>query len=309
MIFFFYGPNAYATRHEIHRMTEAYIKKTGSDLGFERLEGPNLSLKTLQATLQASPFLATSRLVIVDDFGKVKVTGEALERVLASIPSTTVVIFCDSEVDQRTAYYKTMHKVARNVKFEALTGAQLNAWVSNEAKQLGGSIDRAGVQALLATAGENQWRLSGEISKLVSYQSKITAETVALLVVPTLNQSIFDLVEAMTAGRGKAALGAYHELLAERTNEIYLLTMVIWQLRNLLLARTAHGLAPNDLAKVAGMSPYVATKAMQAARSYDESTLKQAFLAATECEYRIKSGIEPAQPAVERLILEVATKR
>ena len=53
----------------------------------------------------------------------------------------------------------------------------------------------------------------------------------ALLVVPTLNQSIFDLVEAMTAGRGKMAMGAYHELLAERTNEIYLLTMVIWQLR------------------------------------------------------------------------------
>ena len=309
MIFFFYGPNAYAARHEIHRMSEAYVKKTGSDIGFERLEGAGLTLKGLQTTLQTSPFLATSRLVIIDDFGKVKVTSEALEHTLASIPSTTVAVFYDSDVDQRTAYYKTMHKVARNVKFEAMTGSQLIAWVTNETKRLGGTIERPAAQALLATAGEDQWRLSGELSKLVSYQPKVTAETVAFLVVPTLNQSIFDLVEAMTAGRGKAALGAYHELLAERTNEIYLLTMVIWQLRNLLLARTAHGLAPNDLAKVAGMSPYVAGKAMQAARAYDESTLKQAFLAATECEYRIKSGREPAQPAVERLILEVATKR
>jgi DNA polymerase-3 subunit delta len=309
MIFFFYGPNAYAARHEIHRMTEAYIKKTGSDLGFERLDGSNLTLKGLQATLQASPFLATSRLVIVDDFGKVKVTGEALEAAMAVIPSTTVAVFYDAEVDQRTAYFKTMQKIARSVKFEAMTGAQLVAWVSAETKRLGGTIDRTAAQALLAAAGEDQWRLSGEINKLVNYQSKVTPETVALLVVPTLNQSIFDLVEAMTAGRGKAAMSAYHELLAERTNEIYLLTMVIWQLRNLLLARTAVGLAPNDLAKVAGMSPYVAGKAMQAARSFDESALKQAFLAATECEYRIKSGREPAQPAVERLILEVATKR
>jgi DNA polymerase-3 subunit delta len=309
MIFFFYGPNAYAARHEIHRMTQAYIKKTGSDLGLERVDGSNLNLKTLQAALQTSPFLATSRLVIIDDFGKVKVTSEALEASLAVIPSTTVAVFYDSDVDQRTAYYKTMHKVARSVKFEALSTPHLITWITNEAKRLGGSTDRAGAQALLSTAGEDQWRLSGEISKLVSYQPKITPETVALLVVPALHQSIFDLVEAMTAGRGKAALGVYHELLAERTNEIYLLTMVIWQLRNLLLARTAHGLAPNDLAKVAGMSPYVAGKAMQAARAYDESTLKQAFLAATDCEYRIKSGLEPAQPAVERLILEVATKR
>lgn len=309
MIFFFYGPNAYAARHEIHRMTEAYIKKTGSDLGFERLDGSSLNLHTLQATLQASPFLATSRLIIIDDFGKVKVTGEALEKVLASIPSTTVAVFYDGEVDQRTAYFKTMHKVARNVKFEAMNGSELTAWIMAEAKRLGGSIDRTAAQALLTTAGEDQWRLSGEINKLVNYQPKITTETIALLVVPTLSQSIFDLVEAMTAGRGKAAMSAYHELLAERTNEIYLLTMVIWQLRNLLLARTAVGLAPNDLAKVAGMSPYVAGKAMQAARSFDESTLKQAFLAATECEYRIKSGLDPAQPAIERLILEVATKR
>jgi DNA polymerase-3 subunit delta len=309
MIFFFYGPNAYGARHEIHRMTEAYVKKTGSDLGFERIDGSNLNLKSLQSTLQASPFLATSRLVIVDDFGKVKVTSEALEATLAVIPSTTVAVFYDGEVDQRTAYFKTMQKIARTVKFEAMSSSELTNWIMAEAKRLGGSIDRPTAQALLAAAGEDQWRLSGELSKLVSYQTKISKETVALMVVPTLNQSIFDLVEAMTAGRGKAAMSAYHELLAERTNEIYLLTMVIWQLRNLLLARTAVGLAPNDLAKVAGMSPYVAGKAMQAARSFDESTLKQAFLAATECEYRIKSGREPAQPAVERLILEVATKR
>jgi DNA polymerase-3 subunit delta len=309
MIFFFYGPNAYAARQELHRMTKAYTQKTGSDLGLERLDGSSLTLKGLQATLQASPFLATSRLVIIEDFGKVKVTGEELEASLAAIPSTTVAVFYDSEVDQRTAYYKTMHRVARNVKFDNQTSAQLVTWLINEAKRLGGSIDRPAAQALLAAAGEDQWRLSGEISKLVSYKPKVTTETIQLLVVPTLNQSIFDLVEAMTAGRSKAALGVYHDLLAERTNEIYLLTMVIWQLRNLLLARTAHGLAPNDLAKVAGMSPYVAGKAMQAARAYDETTLKQAFLAATECEYRIKSGREAAQPAVERLILDVATKR
>jgi len=309
MIFFFYGPNTYAARQELQRMTDGYLKKVGTDFGLERLDGSGLTLKQLQSNLQASPFLATSRLVIIDGFGKMKVTGAELESMLAAVPATTVAVFYDAEVDQRTAYYKTIIKIARTVKFEAETGAQLVAWIAKETKRLGGSIDRTAAQALLDTAGEDQWRLSGGLSKLVSYQPAVTTETVKLLVVPQLNQTIFDLVEAMTAGRGKAALTLYHNLLAERTNEIYLLTMVIWQLRNLLLAKTSRGLSPNELAKAAGMSPYVAGKALTAARAYDETTLKQAFLAAAECEYKIKTGQIPPQPALEQLILEIAAKR
>lgn len=309
MIFFFYGPNTYAARQELQRMTNGYLKKVGTDFGLEHLDGSGLSLNQLQANLQASPFLATSRLVIVDGFGKVKVTSEGLTAMLAAVPATTVVVFYDAEVDQRTTYYKTIIKTARIVKFEAETTSQLLQWISKETKRLGGSIDRLSAQALLEAAGEDQWRLSGELSKLVSYRTVVTVETIKLLVAPQVSQTIFDLVEAMTAGRGKAAMTYYHNLLAERANEIYLLTMIIWQLRNLLLAKTSHGLSPNELAKTAGMSPYVAGKALTVARAYDEATLKQAFLAAAECEYRIKTGQIPPQPALERLILEVAAKR
>lgn len=305
MIFFFYGPNLYAAQAELERMTSAYLKKAGSDFGLERLEG-NASWEQLQGALLATPFLANSRLVIISDFGKAKPDPDRLAKLIEGMPSTTVAVFYDREADRRTGYFKTLCNLARAVEFKLLTTPELVQWIGREVKRQGGSITRSVAQQLLEVAGEDQWRLSGEIAKLVAYQPEVTKETIAELVVPNLNQSVFDLVDAMTAGRGKAALTAYHALLAERTNELYLLTMIIWQLRNLLTAKSAAGMAAAELASKTGLSPYVANKSIAAAQPYRESTLKKAFLAAVECEYNIKSGRQPAAPAVENLIVAVA---
>jgi DNA polymerase-3 subunit delta len=141
----------------------------------------------------------------------------------------------------------------------------------------------------------------------VNYAPEVTVETVRRLVVPGIDQSIFDLVEAMTAGRADVALSAFHRLLAAKESELYVLTMVQWQLRNLLLAKTAPGgMSPADLAKAAGMSPYVAGKMMAAQSRHSETDLREAYRAAADCELDIKSGRLKPEVAVEQLIYRVA---
>lgn len=306
MIFFFYGPNTFEMRQEIRRMEEGYRKKTGSDFGVERIDGAKTPIREIRNTLQAAPFLVTSRLMIVEDLGAQKPDAEAAGSLLEGVPDTTVVIFVDREADKRTAYFKTLSAKARAVEFAPVKGPQLLGWIEKEAGRQGGSIDRAAAQELVRLVGEDQWALAGEIAKLVAYEANVTKETVAILAVPRLSVTIFDLVDGMVAGRADEALRRYGELLELRTNEIYILTMVQWQLRNLLLAKTAGAMSQADLAKAAGMSPYVAGKAQAKARTLAEDALTEAFLASVECERRIKTGAEKADIAVERLILRVA---
>jgi DNA polymerase III delta subunit len=155
-------------------------------------------------------------------------------------------------------------------------------------------------------AGEEQWRLRGEITKLANYNPEITVESIEKMVVPGHNESIFDLVEAMSAGKQKEALSLYHDLLGQQINEIYILSMIIWQLRNLLLAKTAGDMPSAELAKQAGMSPFVASKMQTKQRHLSEAAIKQAFLEAVETDYQIKTGQGAADVLVERLILRVA---
>lgn len=307
MTFFFYGPNSYALREQVRQMVAAYMAKTGSDMGLERIDGAATKPDSLLAALQAAPFLTTSRLVIIDSVAANKATAAKLADLLDAVPKTTVAVFTEREVDQRTTAFKTLMKADKVVKFEPLAPGQLLAWCKKQVEQLGGTADRAALQALIDTAGEDQWRLEGEITKLVNFEPAITAAAVRELVTPSIDQSIFDLVEAMTAGRTAEALGGYHRMLASRESEIYILTMIQWQLRNLLLAKTAGGRNQAELAKAAGMSPYVAGKMLAAQRRFDEQTLAEAYRAAADCEYDIKSGRLAGVPAVEQLIYRLAT--
>jgi DNA polymerase-3 subunit delta len=306
MTLFFYGSNTYALRKQLAQMVEAYRAKAGSDYGLERVDGATVKPRDLNATLQASPFLATSRLVIVEGLASNKSIGDKLAGIMAGVPDTTVAVFVDREVDQRTTVFRTLTKADKVMKFEPLSGPKLLGWVKAQIEAMGGSAEPAALRELVEMAGEDQWRLEGEVNKLVNYNAKVTVETVRELVAPSVERSIFDLVEAMAAGRTAAALTGYHGLLKQKESEIYILTMVQWQLRNLLLAKTAPNMPPAELAKAAGMSPYVAGKMMAAQSGLDEEMLKIAYKAAADCEYDIKSGRIKAEAAVEQLIYKVS---
>lgn len=307
MTLFFYGPNTYELRAAVAQMTSAYVAKAGSDFGLERIDGSAATPATLSAALTATPFLATSRLVVIEGLAQSKLAADALAKMLAAIPSTTVAVFVDTKVDQRTAVFKQLQKADKVMKFEALSGQKLLAWLAAEAVRLGQSLEPAVLRALVEAAGDDQWRLSNELHKLVHSGRPVTVELVRELVEKGSEQTIFELVEAMTAGRVELALRVWRSLLERRESEIYVLTMVQWQLRNLLLAKTAPPqMSPADVAKATGMSPYVAGKMAAAQSGVNEQVLRRAFSAAAECEYEIKSGKAKAAPAVERLIYSVA---
>jgi len=308
MIFFFYGPNTYAARRQIAKLTAEYRKKTGSDLGLERIDGTTVKPEALNASLQATPFLANSRLVVVEDLGANKAIAPKIETYLEHIPETTVVVFYDPAVDQRTVYFKTVSKQVRAIKFEALMPAKLQQWVVREVHAAGAEIDRPAIGRLLELAGEDQWRLSNEIAKLAAYNSPISVESVDIMVDENHTETIFNLVEAMTAGKTQEALRLYRQLHADGQNEMYMLSMVIWQLRNLLVAKAAGDVNSGELAKTAGMSPYVATKMLSKRNLFNEDQLKKAFLQAVDTDYQIKSGGGSAETLVEQLILSIAAR-
>jgi DNA polymerase-3 subunit delta len=307
MTIFFYGPNIYAIRTQLQHMTVAYLAKAKSDFGLERLDGSSVKWNDLSASLQATPFLASSRLVIVNGLSANKLEGGKLADLMQRVPTTTVAVFVEKEVDLRTSVYKELSKADKVVKFDQLAGSRLQAWIRSEIERLGGNADGAAIRELMELAGDDQWRLSEEINKLVNYDPSLTVETVRMLVTPSVERSIFELVEAVTLGRTSAALNGFHALLRQKESEMYVLTMVQWQLRNLLLAKTAPAsMSPSELAKAAGMSPYVAGKMVAAQQRVSESVLSAAYKAAADCEFDIKTGRIRSEAAVEQLLYRIS---
>src|SRR5207249_4896470 len=107
---------------------------------------------------------------------------EKVAQFLDKVPETTVAVFNDGEVDQRTTYFKGMTKQAKvkAVKYGKLNLPQLQNWVKKQVQTLGGTIEPAALARLIDLAGDDQWRLEQEIQKLVNYQTAVTPESVKL---------------------------------------------------------------------------------------------------------------------------------
>jgi DNA polymerase III subunit delta len=307
MTIFFYGPNSYELRRQVGQMVAAYVKKAGSDMGLERIDGQSVAISKLLAALQAAPFLANSRLVIVEGLAGNKAAAQTLAELMSKVPASTVALFVEREVDQRTVAFRALKQADKVLKFEVVTGPKLLSWIKSQVVALGGAIEAPAARELIDLAGEDQWRLSGELHKLVHFQPEVTVQTVRHLVVPSTERSIFELVEAMTAGKTAAALQYYRALLSQKESEIYILTMIQWQLRNLLLAKLAPaGMSPPELAADAGMSPFVAGKAAGLQGRLSEQMIRRAFADAVDTEYSIKTGQVKSELGVEQLLFRVS---
>jgi len=307
MIFFFYGSNTYMLRQKLREMTATYVEKSGSDFGLERIDGAAVTAEKLRANLQSAPFLANSRLVIIENLGKNKAVNPKIDQIIADVPSTTVAVFVETDPDARTTYYKQMLKLAKPVFFEPLSQSRLMSWTKTEIERFGGVAEKDAINLLLDMTNGDQWRLSEEIQKVVNYDPVVTAATVTLLVEAGMDQNVFDMVDAMTNGRDSDALKIYSKLLAAREDEFKILGMIEWQLRNLLLSKAAGQMSSAELAKVAGMSPYAAGKMQTASRRYDIEVLKSAYKNAVDTEDAMKKGITPSVVGVEQLIYRVST--
>lgn len=281
MILFFYGANTYAARAKLAQLKEQYITKNGNDFGLDQLDGERIKLQELVQQLQAVPFLATSRLIIIENLSKNKTVAEEILDRFEQVPESTIVVLYDPEVDKRGKYFKALSKLPKAVEFKPLAPPALMRWMEEEVIKLGATIDRPATQELLQRCGDDQWRLHGEITKLATHAEKITKADVEALAETSEEQNIFAFLDSVMAGNLRASLGGLERLQAAGQNEMYILTMILWQLRQVLIAKL--GGTPKS------------SKAVGLARNVDEKRLKDMYTAAVDCEYGIKTG--KAQPA------------
>ncbi len=308
MILFFYGANSFAARAKLGQLKAQYIAKNGNDFGLDQLDGERIKLQELIQQLQAVPFLATSRLIIIENLGKNKTVAEAILERLDDVPESTIVVLYDPEVDKRSKYFKTLSKLPRAAEFKPLAPPQLARWIEDQVIGLGSKIERPAVQELLNRCGDDQWRLQGEITKLATHSDMISKQDVEELVEVSEEQNIFAFLDSVMAGDLRASLGGLERLQTTGQNEMYILTMLLWQLRQVLLAKLSGTTNSNELAKKASLSPYAAGKAIVLARKVDEETLKDMYTACVDCEYGIKTGKGTPEELIEGLVITLCEK-
>lgn len=277
-----------------------------SDMGLEQIDGEEAEYDRMREALESMPFLANKKLVVLRNPSANKQFAERAELLLGTLSDVTDVIIVESKLDKRTAYFKYLQKQTDFTEMNELDDCELSRWLSVQAKNAGGSLSSSDARYLIDRIGVNQQLAANELDKLLLYDANVTRQTIDLLVEPTPQSTIFDLMDAAFAGNLRRALQLYAEQRQAKVEPQQIIAMIAWQLHILAVVKVAGDRDPVLIAKEAKLNPYVVRKTITAAHRLPLARLKQLVHEALSLDIRLKSETLDPDDALQQFITQIS---
>jgi len=322
MLFFLYGEDTFRSQQKVKEIKDKYFKndKTGSGLSIFDCEEEKAVIPQIINIINTPNLLAPKRLIIVKRIIASFSTPEQKElldflktnflKIKAN--QEVVVVFWEANQPKRNnALYKFLNKTQKQ-NFEKLTGAKLTQWVIKSLALIKADqqITREALEKLIIYCAGDSALLFSELKKLTNYSqtNSIDEKAVEVLVKARLNSNIFQVIDALGNKNKKEALNLLHEHLVAGEDPYYLMSMFIYQFRNLLkiIDFQEKGVSSEyEIAKVVHLHPFVVKKGLAQLRLFNFKQLKAIYFKLSKLDEKIKRGQLTIQLALDKFIAEL----
>jgi DNA polymerase-3 subunit delta len=316
-IHFLFGNDEFAITRKLKDFEGDFTDPTSADMNTARLEARLVNENELNNAINAMPFLAKHRLVLLANpsakYNKPDSRKKFLE-FLDSISDTTKLVMYES-VEPKEAEKHWLNKWAEKTGRAKTQGfflpkqRDMTGWIVNEAKNQKGQIEPAAAARLAEMVGVETRQAAQEIAKLLAYVNwarPVKVPDVDAVCIVTAQQSVFDFVDALSSGNGKMAQRLLNRLL-ENEDGFALWGMVMRQFRLLLQAREVLDGNGNkdDVMKALGLHPFVAEKTSQQAQRFSMRSLENIHHKLLNIDEGIKTSQTTLDLALNILVVEL----
>ncbi len=300
MVIFLYGEDSYRSKEKLNEIAVHYKELRKSALNLIYVDANQTDFSNFYNNFKISPMFAEKKLVILKNiFANKKFQEDFLEEInILQELKDVIVIYENEAVDQRLKLFRVLLKECKNQEFKLLTGLSLKKWAQNIFEKLNGKINNDALDLLLNYVGNDLWRLSNEIQKLIQFKNGAAIQKidVELMVKPKIESDIFKTIDALAQKNKKQALALLHKHLDGDDNPLYILSMIAYQFKNLLMVKelSEKGVMYASIVKKSGLHPFVVKKSYFLCRQFTFEELKQIYRQIFKIDSDIKVGkIEP----------------
>lgn len=317
-LYFLFGNDEFAISRKLKDFGSDFTDSTSADMNTARLDAHSMNENDLNTAVNAMPFLAKRRLVLLANPSSKYNNAAARKKFLEFIekaPETTRLVMYES-VEPRDAekhwLIKWAEKNDRLIQTRAFMLPRLKDMtgrIVNETRQQGGQIELRAAEMLKEMVGVDTRQAGMEIAKLLAYVNwarTVTSQDVEAVCIVTSQQSVFDFVDALSNGNGKSAQHLLHRLL-ETEDPFTLWGMVVRQFRLLIQAREILDGRGNkdDVARALGVHPFVAEKATGQAAHFSIESLEAIYHRLLKIDEGVKTGQSTLELAMDTLVVEL----
>jgi len=307
MIIFLYGKDTYRMKEKLKEVIERHkkIHKSGLNLNYF-----NDFTDLKDGIRQTSMFKEKKLAVVTNLFASSDFKEEFFKNKKEFLDSEDIIlIYEEKDFNKNNSLFKFLKKNAKCQEFKFFTGQKLKDWIKKEFDRYKTKIDPEVLEKLIEYVGNDLWQMSNEIRKLASFRNNETvkAEDIKLLVKSKVETDIFKTIDAIADKNKKQALNLLHKHLEKGDSPLYLLSMINYQFRNLLIVKDLieKHKPYNIILKRSGLHPFVVKKSYYQSQKFTFQELKRIFQKIFKKDLDIKTGRIRPEIALDSLIAEI----
>ena len=319
MIYFIYGEDFYRAKEKLKEIIEQYKTKHKSGLNLIQINAKEKSFENLLDSFKIASMFDEKKLIIIKDvFLNKKFEEDFLKEIKILKDSKDVIVVFSAQggpasggekVDQRNKLFKALIKFAKCQEFNFLDNRGLKIWFNKELVKYKLKIEPLAEAMLLSYVGNDLWQLKNEIKKLADFKQSgiIKKEDVALHVRPKIESDIFKTIDSLSLKDKKQAMNLLYKHIENGDNPLYLLSMIGYQFRNLLIIKELQEAKKTyeTIVKKSGLHPFVVKKSYYLCNQFTFLQLKKIYRKIFQIDLEIKTGKIDAETALDLLVAEI----
>ena len=314
---FLYGNDEFAIARKLKDFESDFADPTTAGMNTARLEARSMSEDELNNAINAMPFLAPKRLVILSNPSAKynnPSTRKKFETYISNVPDSARLVIHElmepKETEKHWLIKWSKNSTAiKTQSFMLPKQRDMAGWIINEVKNQNGKIEPQAAAKLAEMVGVDTRQAGMEISKLLAYVNwarPVQGSDVEAVCIVTSQQSVFEFADALSQGNGKVAQRLLHRLL-ENEDAFALWGMVVRQFRLLIQAREILDGRGNkdDVARALGVHPYVAEKTTGQAGRFSIESLESIYRKLLGIDEMVKTSQITLELAMDTLVVEL----
>jgi DNA polymerase-3 subunit delta len=288
-----YGSEEYLKKLYRNKLKTAILNDSG-DMNYSYFEGKDANPRQIYEAAQTLPFFSDKRLIIIENSGLFKSSSE-LSELLENTPSSTVIVFVETEIDKRGKLYKLVKDKGTISEMNGLDEKNLKLFVASLLEQEGKKITEASIVYFLDRTGSDMVNICNEVEKLISFtlgREVVTTEDIDMVVTTQITGKIFNMIDAIGSKQQKKALDLYYDLLSVREKPMSILYLITRHFNILLQSKSllSLGYPTASISEKVGVPPFAVSKYLAQAKNFSEARLKEALDFGADIEEQVKTG-------------------
>jgi DNA polymerase-3 subunit delta len=296
MLYYLGGENIYQSQLRLQELRNEFSQEqsgTVTILHADEMESANDLLKNAESL----GLFTNTRLNIVKYLSAApKSYEETIVTFLEKKQEVNFIFWEPRTLDKRKKLYKLLKQKGVIEEFAPLSHNQLRSWIQ---QILRGRLeaDTRSIDQLLLKVGNDQLQLASLLDNLFILvksegRDRLLPEDIDRFVTKTVEESIWELVDAISVNDKKTALLIIEQMLRERSDFMLIISMIGRQLRILFLTKKLldQGYSQAEIIRTLKLHPFVARKAVIQSQNFSIDQLKKLYQKLVNTDLAIKES-------------------